>query len=462
MPLVASSIVAIGVAFLFYHVYWALFSSPLGKIPGPKLFALTSWRLSKEDFQGTRTRTIHRLHQQYGPVVRVGPNEVSFNILSAVRQIYGAGSPFGRPESFYRIFSMYGQAHLFTFYSSFDHAARKKIMSQMYSKSTVLKGSIANSIQSKAQRFINLIESDPQTASNLVKSLHYFSLDNMTWLVFGGRGATNALLGQSSDRHILDDIHEPTSRRYSWFRIHLPRYTHLIMSCSSLLRSIIDTFGLLPGKKPLAYSGLKDFASDTFDHICQEKASVPASESGLMMRLMQIKKGNSGEHPLSNMEIAAECADNLDAGLKTTSDTLMFALWALSLPKHQRYQERLIAEIKEAKSVAVDKESILPVDICDRLPFLDAIIKETLRLYAPIPASQPRTSAQDTTIYGYHVPAGTVVSCQAFSLHRNLEIFPNPEIFKPDRWLVSDLESSEMKRWWWPFSSGARMCLGTQ
>ncbi|OKL62473.1 hypothetical protein UA08_02560 [Talaromyces atroroseus] len=465
MPLVlASSIVAaIGVALLFSHVYWTLIASPLAKIPGPNWFFLTSLRLSWEEFQGTRTRTIHRLHQQYGPAVRIGPNEVSFNSLSALRQIYGAGSPFGRPSAFYRIFSMFGQTSLFTFYSSSDHAARKKIMSQVYSKSAVLKSPVADSIQSKTKQFIDLIESDPRTASDLVRSLHFFSLDNMTWMVFGARGATKALMGELSDRQILSDIEEPTARRYSWFQLHLPRYTRLAMSCSfSHLRSIIDAFGLLPGKLPSAYSGLQGFALATFNthRSYKTSASPPASESGLMMRLLHARTGNSGGKPLSNMEIAAECADNLDAGLKTTSDTLMFALWVLSLPQHRRYQERLIMEVKDAKSVRASDMSILPVDVCDRLPFLDAIIKETLRLYAPIAASQPRTSTQDTTIDSYHIPAGTVVSCQAFSMHRNPAVYPRPNTFDPDRWLASDAETAEIKRWWWPFSSGARMCLG--
>lgn len=462
MPLVASSIAAVGLAFLIYHVYWILLSSPLAKIPGPKLFSLTSLRLSKEDFQGTRTRTIHCLHQQYGPAARISPNEVSFNTITVLRQIYGAGSPFGRPASFYRIFDIYGQAHLFTFYSSSDHATRKKLMSQMYSNSAVLKGPVAESIQSKAKQFIELIETDPPTASNLVKSLHFFALDNVTWLVFGDRGATKTLLGQLLDRQVLSDIGEPTARRYSWFQIHLPRYTRWVMSCCSHLRSIIDVFGLLPGKTPLAYSSLQRFALKTFNTHFQGKPLMPANENSLMTRLMHAQNFNSRETPLSNIEIAAECADNLDAGLKTTSDTLMFALWALSLSKHRQYQQRLIAEVQEATSVLAETGSILPVNVCDRLPFLDATIKETLRLYAPIPASQPRTSTRDTTIDGYHIPAGTVVSCQAFSLHRNPEVFSNPNTFDPDRWLASDTETAEMKRWWWPFSSGARMCLGTQ
>lgn len=458
MPLAVAAITTIGVACLIYHVYWTLFSTPLAKVPGPRLFSLTGLRLAKEDFQGTRTRKIHRLHQQYGPAVRVGPSEVSFNSLTALRQIYGAGSAFGRPAAFYRMFDMYGQAHLFTFFSSAEHAARKKIMSQMYSKSAVLKSPVADSIQSKAKEFTDLIESDPQTASNLVKSLHFFSLDNISWMTFRDRGATGALAGQVSDREILRDIDEATSRRYSWFQIHLPLYTRLVMSCGSYLRLSLDVFGLLPGKSPLAYSGLQDYALATFDANRQDKNLVPVSDGGLMMRLFHEKASNSGKTPISDMDIAAECADHLDAGLKTTSDTLMFALWALSLPGHQQYQRRLIGEVKDIAG----NGSILPADVCDRLPFLDAVIKETLRLYAPIPASQPRSSSRDTTIDGYHIPAGTIVSCQAFSLHRNPDVFPDPYTFNPDRWLAGDAETAELKRWWWPFSSGARTCLGMQ
>lgn len=458
MPLAIAAVSIIGVAFLIYHVCWTLFFGPLAKVPGPRLFSLTGLKLAKEDFQSTRTRTIHRLHQLYGPAVRVGPSEVSFNSLTALRQIYGAGSAFGRPAAFYRMFDVYGQAHLFTFYSSAEHAARKRIVNQMYSKSAVLKSPVADMIQSKAKQFTDLIESDPQTASNLVKSLHFFSLDNITWMAFRDRGATAALAGQVSDRQILGDIDEPTSRRYSWFQIHLPRYTRWVMSCGSHLKSILGVFSILPGKTPLAYSGLQDYALATFDTSRQDKTLVPASDGGLMMRLLHEK----GSNPISDMDVAAECADHLDAGLKTTSDTLMFALWALSLPGHRQYQQRLIAEVKAPESVLEDSGSILPADVCDRLPFLDAVIKETLRLYAPIPASQPRSSTRDTTIDGYHIPAGTIVSCQAFSLHRNPDVFPDPNTFNPDRWLAGDAETAELKRWWWPFSSGARTCLGMQ
>lgn len=433
-------------------------------IPGPLKFALTPWTLAWEDWKGTRTRTIHRLHQEYGPVVRVGPNEVSFNSLTAMRQIYGAGSAFGRPGSFYGMFDVYGRPHMFTFYTSPEHSARKKILSQMYSKSMVMKNPVADSIQSKIRQFIELIETDPHTASHLDKSLHYYSLDNITWMVYRDHGgATDALGKGASDRQILNDIEQPTARRYSWFQIHLPLYTRLAMSCGSLLKSALDFLGLLPGKIPLAYSGLQDYALATFKaHRPDDNSRAPNNACGLMERLLNEQKVDGGEEPpIPDLDIAAESADHLDAGLKTTSDTLMFSLWALSLPGNQRFQQRLAAEAGSVKDQQqADKGSISPAETCDRLPFLDAVVKETLRLYAPIPASQPRTSSRDTTIDGYYIPAGTLVSCQAYSLHRNSEVFNDPYTFNPDRWLVDEVE--ELRRWWWPFSSGGRMCLGMQ
>ena len=460
MRLGVAAIATISAIVLISHVCWRLLFSPLAKLPGPKQFALTGLRLAKEDLYGTRTRTIHHLHQEYGPVVRVGPNEVSFNSLTALRLIYGAGSSFGRRPSFSPMFDGTGGPHLFTFYSSADHAARKKLMSQLYSKSNVLKNPIADSIQAKTMEFIKLVESDPQTASDLVKSLHFFSLDNITWRTFGIVEARLLWWGMWRTDESSSDIHEPTTRRYSWFQIHLPRYTNLAMACGSSLRAILDVLGILPGRVPVAYSGLQKYALTTFNTLREDKGLMPKCDGNLMVRLLYEQGRRSGKISISNKDMAAECADHLDAGLKTTSDTLMLAV--LSLPKNRHHQKRLIAEVIDAASFLDSDEYTLPVEMCDRLPFLDAVIKETLRLYALIPASQPRVSTRDVLIDGYHIPARKIVSCQSFSLHRNSGVFPDANSFKPNRWLGGDEETAEMRRWWWPFSSGGRMCLGMQ
>ena len=428
-------LIAVLAAVIVHHIGYTLSWSPLARIPGPWIFALTKWRLAYEDWKGARTRTIHRLHQNYGPVVRIGPNEVSFNSLAALRQIYGPGSGFGRPRSFYRQFDVAGHPHMFTMFLSSDHAARKKLVSQMYSKSAVLSGQVHDSITRNVEKFLVHVEQQGQTLPDTARSLHYFALDNITDVVFGD--GTDALSGNKADGQILNDIEEGTARRYTWFQLHWPTYTRFAMSCGSRMAGVLDVLGVLPGLKPLAYSGLQVFGVKA----CREGKGAPGS---VYARLQ-----NAG---VSETDRAAECADHLDAGVQTTTDTLLFTLWALSLPKNRQYQVRLAAEARAASHLSMKE--------CDGLVFLDAVVKEALRLYTPIPASQPRCSLQDATVDGHVIPAGTIVSCQAYSLHRNPVVFPDPYVFNPDRWL--DVDVADMKRWWWPFSSGARMCLGMQ
>lgn len=112
--------IALVVLYGLAKVHRNLIVSPLRPVPGPKFFALTRWRLAYEDYRGTRTRCINNLHKQYGDVVRVGPNELSFNSLSALKSIYGAGSGFQR-DKFYRMFDAYGRQVMFSFAFSVDH-----------------------------------------------------------------------------------------------------------------------------------------------------------------------------------------------------------------------------------------------------------------------------------------------------------------------------------------------------
>ncbi|EKG14889.1 Cytochrome P450 [Macrophomina phaseolina MS6] len=186
--LTALAITAALTATLYHCIIYPLFISPLSRIPGPKLYALTRWRLAWEDWTGRRTRTIHALHAQYGPVIRIGPNEVHFNSLSALRTIYGPGSGFGRTD-FYRMFDVYGQQNLFTFHTSAAHAARKKLLAHAYSKSAIVRGPVAAMIESKISDFLALLSSSSSTTTaersdaiplEIFTALHYYSLDTIT------------------------------------------------------------------------------------------------------------------------------------------------------------------------------------------------------------------------------------------------------------------------------------------
>jgi cytochrome P450 len=152
-------------------------------------------------------------------------------------------------------------------------------------------------------------------------------------------------------------------------------------------------------------------------------------------------------------DIACECLDHMAAGIDTTGDALCFLMWELSQPRSLGYQQKLQEELA----------STSPDISVEKLPYLDAVVMEGLRCFPPIPMSLPRrVPAGGKVIDGYVLPAGTVVSCQAISVHMiNADVFPEPEKFDPSRWLSAEGDI-ERKRLMFAFASGGRACIGKQ
>ncbi|OJI95887.1 hypothetical protein ASPVEDRAFT_156755 [Aspergillus versicolor CBS 583.65] len=469
----SSVIKALGAVVSLYiitKIYTTLISSPLRPIPGPKLFALTKWRLACEDYRGTRTTFMQVLHEKYGDAVRVGPNEVAFNSLSALRAIYGAGTVFQR-SSFYRMFDAYGRQNMFSVSSGRDHRDRKKLLNHAYSKSTVLSPRNASMVQEKAAQFMDLIEKEADDTGRLeiFAALHYFSLDSITKFLYGKspHGATTALTA-APDRALLDDILDHDRRKLSWFTIHFPSLTGWLYSRTGLVESLLTSLHLLPMNKPSTYTGIRVHALKAAEVINKSTTSgLDASECIAERLLLAANKENSKSDPASAMDyldVASECADHLLAGIDTTSDTIMWVMFILSQPENYVYQEKLRAEVQSLAlnpEDLADNENVISAVAADKLPYLDAVIKETLRLFAPLPGTEPRFADTDQVIDGYHIPAGTLVSMSPYTLHRNGKVFKDPMRFNPERWLSGSAEEqAEMKRWFWAFSSGGRMCIG--
>ena len=453
------SLVLVALA-LYKLVLYPLFFTPLRKIPGPKLYALTSWRIAYDEWRGERTRTIYSLHENYGPVVRIGPNEVHFNTPSAMKTIYGAGSGLERTD-FYRMFDVYGKQNVFTFGPSHLHAGRKKLLANFYSKSNTMRGPVAEEIESKVKDYLGLIEGTLDKGNEVFTSLHWYSLDNITNFLYGpDLGGTSAMKGNAEHQRMLEDILDPDRRRLSWCMVHFPEVTKWVYGRTGALEKVL--LPLLPMKKPATYTRVRAHALKAMENyraaMQLEKVSE-ASQHSVIGRLWAHHESRKADG-LSDLDIAAECSDHFLAGIDTTSDTLMFLIWALSLPMNRKYQDKLREEAGSIPESELNGDGNPTVEATLKLPYLDAIVKETLRLYAPLPASEPREPPQDTTIDEYFIPARTVVSMQPYSLHRNAEIFPDPSRFDPERWLGDSDQVAAMKKWWWAFSSGGRMCIG--
>ena len=225
----------------------------------------------------------------------------------------------------------------------------------------------------------------------------------------------------------------------------------------------------MPRETPLSNNFVLDTAArpDT-DHFTltarmhekqQEYADGPPSLADEESRGPPLKPG------FDLLDAAAESLDHMAAGIDTTGDALCFLMYELSLPRSLHIQARLRRELRENTDVAFD-----------RLPFLDAVVTEGLRCFPAIPMSLPRLvpsarwgtkstnsvqRGQDgRVIDGFFVPTGTVVSSQAYSVHRMDEsVFPDPDAFNPDRWLVSDGDA-DRRRNFFAFASGGRGCIG--
>jgi cytochrome P450 len=138
----------------------------------------------------------------------------------------------------------------------------------------------------------------------------------------------------------------------------------------------------------------------------------------------------------------------------------MFLIWSLSQPGSMGFQEKLRQEVLSLSEESLNDQGAPRAAASDKCTYLQAIIKETLRLYAPLPSYEPRSLDVNSEIDGYSIPAHTVVGMSPFSLHRNPDVFQNPLEFNPDRWLGPD--AKELNRYFWAFSSGGRMCIGMQ
>ncbi|KAL4988653.1 cytochrome P450 [Aspergillus falconensis] len=425
---------------LITRICTALIYSPLSSIQGPRLFALTEWRLALEEYRGTRTTYIQALHNRYGAVVRIGPNEISFNSLSALRTIY----------------------------------ERKRLLNHAYSKTSILSSVNASMIEEKTKQFIDLVAREADAAGNLeiFYPLHYFSLDSITAFLYGKNrgqnGATTALAASSPHRSLLDDIIDPARRRLSWFTIHLPQLTSWLYTRAGLFESLLTFLNLLPMRKPSTYTGIRAHALKAAQGINQsvtETGAINPNESITERLLHAMQNGGKKEQSVMDiLDVASECADHLLAGIDTTSDTIMWAIFLLSQPENKIYQKKLRAEI-QSQSL---QEQTRRQGWCrqrlaaDKIPYLEAVIKETLRLFAPLPGTEPRVADTDQVIDGHLIPAGTVVSISPYMMHRNPTVFRDPERFDPERWLKGEKELAEMNRWFWAFSSGGRMCIGLQ
>ncbi|CAI9101627.1 OLC1v1038995C1 [Oldenlandia corymbosa var. corymbosa] len=122
--------------------------------------------------------------------------------------------------------------------------------------------------------------------------------------------------------------------------------------------------------------------------------------------------------------------------------------------------ERIEKAREELNQVIGSEEGVIQESDISRLPYLRAILNETLRLHPPAPLLVPHKANEDVEINGYIVPKETQILVNAYNIGRDETIWPEPEMFKPERFLESEIDVKGMHFELIPFGSGRRMCPG--
>lgn len=151
------------------------------------------------------------------------------------------------------------------------------------------------------------------------------------------------------------------------------------------------------------------------------------------------------DNGLSDRDIINNAMAFIIAGSDTTANTMTYLTWAVC--KHPEVRDALVEEVCS-----------LPEEFSEQdlrnLPRLNNVVKETLRLYCAAPSALPRiVPAEGVVFSGHKLPGGTTVSTQAYTLHRNADIFPDPDTFDPSRWTAP---TRDMKDAYMPFGGGTR------
>jgi cytochrome P450 len=182
--------------------------------------------------------------------------------------------------------------------------------------------------------------------------------------------------------------------------------------------------------------------------IAARRADPQARERKDVLAMLMQARDEAGE-PMSDRELRDELMTALVAGHETTATALAWAFERIL--SHPEVYARLNAEVQAAGGCSATPEKIVA------LPYLDATIKEVLRLRPIIPVVG-RMLQKPTRIGGYDLPVGTAVGACIYLAQRNPDVYPEPDAFRPERFLDQPTDPVS----WLPFGGGIRRCIGAQ
>ncbi|KAH7113994.1 cytochrome P450 [Dactylonectria estremocensis] len=427
------------------------------------LSPLTDLRHCYLSSQGSRSKDLTEEHVRRGePILRIGPNALAFNHPDAIKDIYGHRAKCTKDLKE----SVLAGDHrnLFDVVEKGDHGRKRKLLSAAFAAKNLENWEYK--VQFTTQRLLNAFDTHctPPLKSNEIPASQDLTIDFNHWINLWTIEAIN-YIAISATMDLLDTGTDEVTAEKPDGTLYRARYRHAQNSAAIAKSVFVWEYDLYPwlewASKVIPRKWQKTWVdSEPWGDVCYHQASErlrrwQAGEKldDFFSCLLEDKTGSPNN--LEWGEIVAEVSAIIDAGADTTSIALTHVLDLLI--KHPLQMQKLRAEIA---AVLDEGEEVAPYDKIKDLPYLKACLDEGLRLIPPVSAGLPRrTPLEGAQILGKWIPGDTSVSMTIWGAHHNGDLFPDPEAFKPERWLDPE-ERRRMEPFFIPFTTGARGCIG--
>ncbi|XP_057487229.1 cytochrome P450 736A117-like [Actinidia eriantha] len=211
----------------------------------------------------------------------------------------------------------------------------------------------------------------------------------------------------------------------------------------------------LYGRMERVAKELDDFIESVVEE--HERGGREGGHEDFVDVLLQVQRENAASgSPIHRESVKALILDIFAAGTDTTASVLEWAM--AELLGHPLILKKLQSEVRE---IAGAKQAITENDL-EKMPYLKAVIKETLRLHPPVPLLVPRESMRDTQVLGYDIVACTQVFTNAWTIGRDPSLWARPDEFWPERFMDSLVDFRGHDFEFLPFGAGRRGCPGIQ
>jgi cytochrome P450 len=442
--MIFSAFAAIFIVRAIAIVIYRLFFHPLAEFPGPKYLGIS--RLFEFYYDVIKTNqfpnVITDLHEKYGPIVRISPNEVSINDKLFQNEFFHNDQNLWKDPRFYFFGFRDG---LFVTLDKKKHIVRKRHFVSLMQLSGSYFANFHPLIAEKINDTLRTIENASSTKNQLNLSVMFrkMSSDIALELSLGSMQFQSRDYKDGEEFRLYPVFRYMASLRQSKVLCLLYKYSptwvftkyapgmEYVRECEAGLRPLLQEYAKMDSdtKASLFHSKPKPFIHSLLD------SSNLYAESDYQTSIEEF------------VELLWASREGIGHALTTVSYFLMI---------NPQSMKKLHEELRDSADFDLDTASYAQLR---RLPYLDSVCKECLRLLAGNKLRQPRISSGSVRYGRWTIPAGYTISASQDFLHRNAEIFPEPDSFRPERWLET-VDTKEMDKYWNPFGYGSRACGG--